>query len=134
MGCLYQVRLPSGKYKVWFKDTRRATRGTTGAATSSDGLRTWVRTLEPEARGPPHAAPAGFWLGGFWWLLVDAPRVAGLLVFRAADASGAGEPGRGGWVRQAEPLLHWGGARPMDGDEGRHPHVVVVVYDFCIFY
>jgi len=87
-------------------------------------MHTWVRAQEPAARGPPHGAPATFWWRGYWWLLVDARRVPGLLVFKSPDAKGAGEPGRDGWQRQTEPLLHWGGARNMDGNEGRHPHVV----------
>ena len=56
----FVARLPSGKFKVWFRDMRRATRGSTASATSGDAMKSWVRDPAPAARGPPHESPAAF--------------------------------------------------------------------------
>jgi hypothetical protein len=109
-------QLPDGRYKMWFKDIRA--RGQTGAAISSD-LKVWERLSALETNGvPPHEAPNCFFWKGFWWLLVDPMAAPGIFVLRSTDALN--------WVRQEQPILHFGGVRPLDANDGNHVDVVVL--------
>ena len=137
-------QLPGGEWKMWFKDIRR--RGQTGAAVSSDGgLNTWKRLAQLETDGvhlvseggregtipasglvPPHEAPNVFSWKGFYWLLVDPMHSPGIIVLRSTDASN--------WVRQKEPILHFGGVRPMDSTDGNHVDVITVEDKAFVFY
>mmetsp|Transcript_32273 Transcript_32273/g.54403 ORF Transcript_32273/g.54403 Transcript_32273/m.54403 type:complete len:415 (-) Transcript_32273:316-1560(-) len=136
------VRLPDGLFKMWFKDLR--TRGQTGAAVSSD-LATWRRLAALETATsqdlssasalvyeahkivPPHEAPNVFEWRGFHWLLVDPLEKPGILVLRSADGSPP-------WSLQKEPVLHWGGIRPLDSADGNHVDVVVDADRAFLFY
>ena len=104
------IQLPDGRFKMFFKDIRN--RGQTGAALSTD-LSAWRRLSRMETDGMmlmPHEAPNVFFWKGYYWLLIDPMSAAGIFVLRSSDAAT--------WVRQKEPLLHWGGVRPLDNVDG----------------
>lgn len=102
-------RLPSGDYRMWFKDEARDSY--TYAADSAD-LIGWSRPV-PVITGIPHEGPNVFELGGWYWLVTDEWH--GLAVYRSSDLER--------WERQGL-ILDQPGKRPHDADYGRHADVV----------
>lgn len=102
-------RLPSGDYRMWFKDEARESH--TYSADSAD-LISWSKPV-PVITGAAHEGPNAFALGGWYWLIVDEWH--GLAVYRSADLED--------WRRQGL-ILDVFGKRAHDADYGRHADVV----------
>lgn len=101
--------LPSGDYRMWFKDEARESR--TYSADSAD-LISWTKPV-PVITGRAHEGPNVFTLGGWCWLLVDEWH--GLAAYRSTD------------LDHWEPnglILDVPGKRAHDADFGRHADVV----------
>lgn len=111
--------LPSGGYRMWYKD-EQADSHTFSA--DSESLDDWT------IRGPvisdvPHEGPNVFELGGSFWMLTD--EWAGLRVHRSNDLDA--------WQRQGLILSESGSGEDDEGF-GLHADVVVVGSDAFVFY
>lgn len=104
------ARHPGGGYRLWYKDEAAGAR--TYRVDSLD-LEHWGEPREAVA-GPPHEGANVFWLGGWWWLLVDEWR--GQAAYRSRDLDT--------WERD-RVLLDAPGVRPFDQGVGNHADVVV---------
>jgi sucrose-6-phosphate hydrolase SacC (GH32 family) len=102
-------RLPSGDYRMWFKDEARDAH--TYSADSAD-LISWSRPV-PVITGVPHEGPNVFELEGRYWLITDEWH--GLAVYHSSDLET--------WQRQGL-ILDQPGKRAHDADYGRHADVV----------
>ena len=102
-------RLPSGDYRMWFKDEARGSH--TYSADSGD-LIAWSKPV-PVLEGTAHEGANVFGLGDRYWLIVDEWH--GLAVYRSTDLEG--------WERRGL-ILDVPGKRPHDADFGRHADVV----------
>lgn len=106
------LKLASGKYRMWFKDERYASRIV--AADSTD-LKHW----EPVGDGPitqmKGEGPKAFRFKGYYWIIADAWK--GLMVLRSEDALH--------WSQQPGFLLERPGKNPTDRAIGQHAAIVV---------
>ena len=106
-------RLPSGKWRMWFKNEQHKIQGT---ALDSDDLYTWRPTDSqmPDPDPGKGEGPEVFFWKGFFWMVKDLWR--GLGVYRSPD------------LDQWQPtgvILDRPGRRPGDQRNGQHPGVLV---------
>jgi sucrose-6-phosphate hydrolase SacC (GH32 family) len=107
------AKCPDGLYRLWYKD--EADGSSTWSAASSD-LFAWTlegKVIPGKPDGQPHEGPNVFFLGGWYWMIVDEWR--GQAAFRSADAVN--------WERQGL-ILGEPGRDPDDLRYARHADVV----------
>ncbi|TVZ05381.1 glycosyl hydrolase [Trebonia kvetii] len=112
-------RLPSGGYRLWFKDEERESH--TYACDSAD-LTAWTPP-QPTITGAAHEGPNVFALDGCFWMLTDEWR--GLAAYRSDDLTQ--------W-RRTGMILDIPGTGPDDTDVGRHADVAECGDRAFIFY
>lgn len=114
------MKLPDGKWHVWYKDETRNSNTMTGWSTD---LKTWTIQDTPAIGGKPHEGPKIFRFKDWYWMVTD--EWAGLRVYRSKDA------------QQWEPqgmILDEHGKRRDDSPTGAHADVVVVGEKAYVFY
>lgn len=104
------VRLPSGTWRMWFKDERDGSR--IHYADSRD-LNAWsVGGVAVPTRGE---GPVVFRWKERWWMIRDVWK--GLEVLSSPDATA--------WTAQPDRILETPGTSPTDRAKGQHPDVIV---------
>ncbi len=104
------MKLPDGKWHIWFKGGNSNT--LTGESTD---LVNWKIADKEAIGGPPHEGPKIFKFKEYYWMITDEWH--GQRVYRSTDAHN--------WERQGL-ILDKPGRRPEDTPTGAHADVIVV--------